>query len=1450
MPNKSETKSYGSIRKFKSYGACGVIIGMAALSLSMNAGVAHADEKVNPNPATNAVPLQDNPTENAKDSQAKTGTEKGSLDVAVNNDTLKNEVNKAKEAGVKVVEDKPKEVTVASDKVDEAKAAIEQDYKTQATKVKEATDKYKEDVANRKNQVTIVEKKNEAAEAKYKAKLAEIKKQEEALKAKGTFLDNDQVTVYGKLDESKKGSLDYYSDLSVVFKNKENNLETVKGSLGANANTTMELVDKISVDTERENIFKTEKAAEGWENKAGHVLTNIQKGSTFILHNVGQTNSGKTISAKLTSRSTPKAQFPKGNVNRGSNTSLWVWWNKNKTQNGGTSEVGFNPHNYLNVEWDIEYFDEATGKPINLGTISIYSDIDWAQSLRHTYENENNTGSVINPPGSQVAEVTKDGKTFWKGVKTDGVWSYDDPTGLGQYKTGDPGYTNVADVSATPEGTIVSIGNGKKHGINYNASSYVRTYSDSEMAAYRRYYDNERDSKGLPRYSDEELFRADYAFQLWGGKSVIKSIVVPPKPEYDAIPNKVDPPTVNVQYTNLKTNVKIEKHVKNSKGEDVNNHSVPKLAEVVWELEAKPLAAGREETTVLQYTDDLPKGYQLDVAKTQSQNPEFDVKYNSATHSIVGTLKAEGLAKANKDRNVAYTVPTLKLYGAVMNDAATYTNNYHLNVNNKFDVYSNTVTVTTPGDPNRPKDSQIKPVKVNYNKDHVKIDGKQVLAGSTNYYHINLDYDQYKGIKSGPDAIQKGFGAVDDYPEQALDLLPNEIKYVETESGKEVKGITAYQFKSIEDVKDPRIKAILDSSKIKPKGAFQVFMADNPQEFYDKYVSKGISVTIIDPMKVKSAFSGNYENKAYQIDFGNGYEADLVKNNVVTPEPHKKNLNSKGVDINGKPVVAGTVNYYTLTADYSSYKGIEADADRIAKGFHIVDDFPEEAVTVNEKEIVVKDSKGNVVTGLKSKVYKSLADAPKGVQESLKSAGYTPKGAIQVLTAENPTEFYNKYVRTGEVLTITNPMTVRKEMLGKIAEYKNTAYQLDFGLAKVTETVVNKVVKPTPKKANFNKAGVNIDGKQVFAGSINYYHVTADYSQYKGIQADKSRIAQGFFIADDYPEDVLDVLSDGIKLSDSKGQDVKGLKYHVYESIEKAPEVLRKALTERGFKPKGAFQVWEAENPAEFYAKYVQTGDTITIINPMKVKEKFGKTGGKYENTAYQVDFGVAEVTVTVVNNIPKLQTKKDVVIKVGDTESKDGKEIVLGQKFFYSFDGSLITANRAEDLFEYKFVDDYQETHDRFDGVYKVIAKKDFKTSDGKQFKKGDDLTSYSFLKEDKTKGKLEVGLKEEFLRSITNDSEFQAEVFVEMTRIKSGEVENKQTHVVNGVEVESNTVKTTTPEPPKPPKTPETPTPKPQTPAKKVLPNTGADASVLGIVMAGITSALGAIGLKRKRD
>ncbi|CTM07070.1 putative conjugative element protein, partial [Streptococcus pneumoniae] len=47
-----------------------------------------------------------------------------------------------------------------------------------------------------------------------------------------------------------------------------------------------------------------------------------------------------------------------------------------------------------------------------------------------------------------------------------------------------------------------------------------------------------------------------------------------------------------------------------------------------------------------------------------------------------------------------------------------------------------------------------------------------------------------------------------------------------------------------------------------------------------------------------------------------------------------------------------------------------------------------------------------MVKGLKMALYDSLDKAPSGVQESLKSSHFTPKGAIQVFEAENPEEFY------------------------------------------------------------------------------------------------------------------------------------------------------------------------------------------------------------------------------------------------------------------------------------------------------------------------------------------------------------------------------------------------------------------------------------------------------------
>ena len=931
----------------------------------------------------------------------------------------------------------------------------------------------------------------------------------------------------------------------------------------------------------------------------------------------------------------------------------------------------------------------------------------------------------------------------------------------------------------------------------------------------------------------------------------------PPKPDLKPVPNEVALREVEVTYTRLRTTPTVEKLVKNSAGTNVNNSSVPKLSEVVWELETKPLAANRKETTIYELTDNLPQGYLLDLAKTVAQNEDFTVTYDKDKHQLKGLLKAEGLAKVNTDLSKAYKAPVLKVYGTVTNDGATYKNNFHLNLNNEFESYSNIVKVTTPGkpnDPDNPNNNLIKPLKHNHNKDGVIIDGKTVLAGSTNYYHITLDYDQYKGIKADPSAILKGFGAIDDYPEEAVTINQSDIRYIDSE-GKEVSGISVYQYDSIEAVDNEKVKAFLDSSEIKPKGAFQVFLVDDPEAYFNQYIKTGKSVTIIDPMVTKEELRNtgkSFENTAYQVDFGNGYQTDTVVNNVPTVKPTKKNLNKAGVDIDGKQVLAGSVNYYKVTADYSQYKGIEVDKDRIGKGFYIVDDYPEEAVTINQDGVQVTDSKGQVVKGLKMALYESLEKAPSGVQEALKSSNFTPKGAIQVFEAENPEEFYKTYVQTGEVLTITNPMTVKKELGQTGGKYENTAYQLDFGSAYITETVVNNVPTAKPTKKNLNKAGVNIDGKQVLAGSVNYYKVTADYSQYKGIEADKDRIGKGFYIVDDYPEEAVTINQDGVQVTDSKGQVVKGLKMALYESLEKAPSGVQEALKSSNFTPKGAIQVFEAENPEEFYKTYVRTGEVLTITNPMTVKKELGQTGGKYENTAYQIDFGMAYVTETVVNNVPKIEPKKDVVIDHLSKESLDGKEVKMNQTFNYKLVGSLIPKDRSEQLFEYKFSDDYDETHDDYQSVYQVFSAVDFETRDGQKFKAGDELTKFTSQVVDKAKGKVDISFDDTFLKSILETSEFQAEVYLQMTRIQSGTVENTYYHTVNGVEVVSNTVVTHTPEEPKPePKTPEEHPQQPVTHAERSLPSTGekdsADLLLAGLAMGSV--ATGLLYSKRKK-
>ena len=371
-----------------------------------------------------------------------------------------------------------------------------------------------------------------------------------------------------------------------------------------------------------------------------------------------------------------------------------------------------------------------------------------------------------------------------------------------------------------------------------------------------------------------------------------KEIPTPPAdPVYQNLPTPPAVPTVHFHYFKLAVQPQVNKEIRNKDDIDIDKTLVAKQSVVKFQLKTNDLPAGRDETTSFVLVDPLPSGYQFDMEATKDASPGFDVTYVEASHTVIFKATAETLDKFNAD--LTKSVPTLypTVVGKVLNDGATYTNNFTLTINEAYGIKSNIVRVTTPGkpnDPDNPNNNYIKPHKINKNENGVVIDNKNVLAGSMNYYNLTWDLDQYKGDKSSAETIAKGFFYVDDYPEEALDANLDLVK-IKDANDREVTGITVKNVKDISEL-DPHLQDLLKKAGIKPKGAFQLFLADNPQSFYDTYVSKGIDLTIISPMRVKDEMGkigGKYENKVYQIDFGNGYESNVVVNNVPKVDPKK-----------------------------------------------------------------------------------------------------------------------------------------------------------------------------------------------------------------------------------------------------------------------------------------------------------------------------------------------------------------------------------------------------------------------------------------------------------------------------------------------------------------------------------------------------------------------------------
>ena len=143
MFKTQETKAFGSIRKVKHYGACGVILGMAALAMAFSSGSVSADEVSTDKPV--AV------------------EKKTEVEVPVAHENLDKAVKDAKNAGVKVevgaVQDKG---VATSETVAEKQKEMEADYAKQEKEVKTVTDNYSSKVDKTTKEREVIEKENKA----------------------------------------------------------------------------------------------------------------------------------------------------------------------------------------------------------------------------------------------------------------------------------------------------------------------------------------------------------------------------------------------------------------------------------------------------------------------------------------------------------------------------------------------------------------------------------------------------------------------------------------------------------------------------------------------------------------------------------------------------------------------------------------------------------------------------------------------------------------------------------------------------------------------------------------------------------------------------------------------------------------------------------------------------------------------------------------------------------------------------------------------------------------------------------------------------------------------------------------------------------------------------------------------------------------------------------------
>ncbi|HEL1738796.1 TPA: LPXTG cell wall anchor domain-containing protein [Streptococcus suis] len=241
-----------------------------------------------------------------------------------------------------------------------------------------------------------------------------------------------------------------------------------------------------------------------------------------------------------------------------------------------------------------------------------------------------------------------------------------------------------------------------------------------------------------------------------------------------------------------------------------------------------------------------------------------------------------------------------------------------------------------------PNDSLIEPEKHLYQVGQISeanLDGLQLLPNKSYSYTAVTDNNQYKGLKATQGEILKGFLPLVDDPQDNTVLFDFSTLKTTLADGRDVS--SDFEVRSYESLEkaDAEVAAILKAAGITPEGYFSVVVPKGLdfEGYFNKYVFTGLN--LFHTFDVKTGdYIGDFSNKVWQVDFGNGYAGNTVENNVPKLDGIKKILESIG---SNKDLTGGTIELGQTYPARLSFPVVKTTIDGKLKSLYGIENFDE-----------------------------------------------------------------------------------------------------------------------------------------------------------------------------------------------------------------------------------------------------------------------------------------------------------------------------------------------------------------------------------------------------------------------------------------------------------------------------------------------------------------------------